>query len=70
MSDIVSMKLIVIYPRPRDIQAFKTVYNRDHVPMAARASRFAWRNDIRNRAHGVFVRDSHIGLGPQRSGGR
>jgi hypothetical protein len=34
MSDKVSMKLIVIYPRPKDVQAFETVYNRDHVPMA------------------------------------
>lgn len=29
-----AVKLVVIYPRPRDIQAFETVYNRDHVPMA------------------------------------
>jgi uncharacterized protein (TIGR02118 family) len=28
------VKLVVIYPRPKDIQAFETVYNRDHVPMA------------------------------------
>ena len=34
MSDVVSMKLIVIYPRPKDVQAFETVYNRDHVAMA------------------------------------
>ena len=34
MSDKVSMKLIVIYPRPKDVQAFETVYNRDHVAMA------------------------------------
>ncbi len=27
------VKLVVIYPRPKDIQAFETVYNRDHVPM-------------------------------------
>jgi len=27
-------KLVVIYPRPDDIEAFETVYNRDHVPMA------------------------------------
>jgi uncharacterized protein (TIGR02118 family) len=27
-------KLVVIYPRPADIEAFETVYNRDHVPMA------------------------------------
>jgi uncharacterized protein (TIGR02118 family) len=25
---------VVIYPRPTDIEAFETVYNRDHVPMA------------------------------------
>jgi uncharacterized protein (TIGR02118 family) len=30
----VPVKLIVMYPRPKDIQAFETVYNRDHVPMA------------------------------------
>jgi uncharacterized protein (TIGR02118 family) len=29
------VKLIVIYPCPKDIQAFETVYQRDHVPMAA-----------------------------------
>ena len=28
------VKLVVIYPRPTDIQAFEIVYNRDHVPMA------------------------------------
>ena len=28
------VKLVVIYPRPKDIQAFETTYNRDHVPMA------------------------------------
>ena len=28
------MKLVVIYPRPKDIRAFETIYNRDHVPMA------------------------------------
>ncbi len=26
--------VVVIYPRPRDVEAFETVYNRDHVPMA------------------------------------
>ncbi|HYL13920.1 MAG TPA: EthD family reductase [Terriglobales bacterium] len=29
-----AVKLVVIYPRPKDIDAFETVYNRDHVPMA------------------------------------
>jgi uncharacterized protein (TIGR02118 family) len=29
-----TVKLMVIYPRPDDIEAFETVYNRDHVPMA------------------------------------
>ena len=29
-----TVKLVVIYPRPKDIEAFETVYNRDHVPMA------------------------------------
>src|ERR1700752_1084095 len=29
-----AVKLVVIYPRPNDIEAFETVYNRDHVPMA------------------------------------
>ena len=29
-----AVKLVVIYPRPRDIQAFETIYNRNHVPMA------------------------------------
>ena len=29
-----TVKLVVIYPRPGDIEAFETVYNRDHVPMA------------------------------------
>jgi uncharacterized protein (TIGR02118 family) len=29
-----AVKLIVIYPKPKDIRAFETLYNRDHVPMA------------------------------------
>jgi uncharacterized protein (TIGR02118 family) len=29
-----AVKLVVIYPRPKDVSAFETVYNRDHVPMA------------------------------------
>jgi uncharacterized protein (TIGR02118 family) len=29
-----TVKLVVIYRRPNDIEAFETVYNRDHVPMA------------------------------------
>ena len=31
-----TVKLVVIYPRPDDIEAFETVYNRDHVPMAVK----------------------------------
>ena len=31
MSDV---KLIVIYPRPKDIEAFEKVYQDEHVPMA------------------------------------
>jgi uncharacterized protein (TIGR02118 family) len=30
----VPIKLIVMYPRPKDIEAFETVYSREHVPMA------------------------------------
>jgi uncharacterized protein (TIGR02118 family) len=29
-----AVKLIVMYPRPKNVQAFETVYNRQHVPMA------------------------------------
>ena len=29
-----AVKLVVIYPRPKDVEAFETVYDRDHVPMA------------------------------------
>ena len=29
-----TVKLVVIYPRPKDVEAFETVYNREHVPMA------------------------------------
>jgi hypothetical protein len=29
-----TVRLVVIYPRPNDIEAFETAYNRDHVPMA------------------------------------
>lgn len=29
-----TVKLVVIYPCPDDIEAFETVYKRDHVPMA------------------------------------
>ena len=30
------VKLMVIYPRPRDTQAFETVYKDQHVPMAVK----------------------------------
>ena len=29
-----TVKLVVIYPRPANVEAFETVYKRDHVPMA------------------------------------
>jgi uncharacterized protein (TIGR02118 family) len=29
-----AVKLLVLYPRPKDVQAFETLYNRDHIPMA------------------------------------
>jgi uncharacterized protein (TIGR02118 family) len=29
-----TVKLMVIYPRPKDVEAFETAYSRDHVPMA------------------------------------
>jgi uncharacterized protein (TIGR02118 family) len=28
------VKLIVIYPRPKDVEAFEQVYQKEHVPMA------------------------------------
>jgi len=28
------VKLIVMYPRPKDIEAFEKVYQKEHVPMA------------------------------------
>ena len=28
------VKLIVMYPRPKDVQAFETVYKNEHVPLA------------------------------------
>lgn len=28
------VKLVVMYPRPRDIEAFEKVYQKEHVPMA------------------------------------
>jgi uncharacterized protein (TIGR02118 family) len=28
-----AVKLVVIYPRPKDVEAFEAVYNQDHVPM-------------------------------------
>jgi len=28
------VKLIVMYPRPKDVRAFETVYKNQHVPMA------------------------------------
>lgn len=28
-----AVKLVVIYPRPKDVKAFEAVYNREHVPM-------------------------------------
>ena len=30
-----SLKLIVIYPRPKDVEEFEKVYREAHVPMAA-----------------------------------
>lgn len=30
-----TVKLVVIHPRQNDIEAFETIYNPDHVPMAA-----------------------------------
>jgi hypothetical protein len=27
-------KLVVIYPRPKDIESFEKIYNTEHVPMA------------------------------------
>jgi hypothetical protein len=29
-----AVKLEVLYPVPKDVEAFETVYNRDHAPMA------------------------------------
>jgi uncharacterized protein (TIGR02118 family) len=29
-----AVKLIVMYPRPKDVQAFETVYKNEHVPLA------------------------------------
>jgi uncharacterized protein (TIGR02118 family) len=29
-----NVKLIVIYPRPKDIESFERVYKNEHVPMA------------------------------------
>jgi len=29
-----AVKLVVMYPRPRDIEAFEKVYADDHLPMA------------------------------------
>ena len=29
-----AVKLVVIYPRPKDVEAFEAAYNRAHVPMA------------------------------------
>jgi uncharacterized protein (TIGR02118 family) len=29
-----AVKLMALYPRPKDVEAFETVYKRDHVPMA------------------------------------
>ena len=29
-----AVKLVVLYPVPKDVEAFETVYNRDHAPMA------------------------------------
>jgi hypothetical protein len=28
-----TVKLVVIYPRPNDIEGFETIYNRDQVPI-------------------------------------
>ena len=39
-----AVKLVVIYPRPNDVEAFEAVYNRDHVPMAV--AKLAAKNKI------------------------
>ena len=31
-----SVKLLVIYPRPTDVETFEKTYTEDHLPMAAR----------------------------------
>jgi uncharacterized protein (TIGR02118 family) len=32
--EMATVKLVVIYPRPKDIEAFEKVYLKEHVPMA------------------------------------
>ena len=39
-----TVKLVVIYPRPNDVEAFEAVYNRDHLPMAV--AKLAAKNKI------------------------
>jgi len=34
-----AVKLVVIYPRPKDVEAFEAVYNREHVPRTSLASK-------------------------------
>jgi len=29
-----AVKLVILYPRPKDVEAFERVCKRDHVPMA------------------------------------
>lgn len=31
---VANVKLVVIYPRPKDVEAFEKVYQNEHVPMA------------------------------------
>ena len=33
------VKLVVMYPRPKDIEAFEKLYQEEHVPMGGRQAR-------------------------------
>ena len=38
------VKLLVIYPRPKDIEIFEKLYQEEHVPMAV--DKLAWQNEV------------------------
>ena len=57
-----AVKLLVMYPRLKDIEAFEQVYNNEHVPMAV--DKLVGKPKLSNQGVGLSARDA--GLPPHR----